>query len=113
MPGAPASIPGIINIRGDVESVLLIHAMLDLESAGITETSKVAITVDSKVNCKLHSGILLDKVVDVVDIPKSSISPPLNTLKESIKELVSGTVVYEGINVVVLDVVKLYGKAVA
>jgi len=106
VPGAPDFLPGVINNRGDIESVINLNRFLDLPDSERTEASRIMIVSKAGV-C---SGILVDAVLDVVDIPLGSISPPLITLEDVKKELVTGEMLYNGRTVVMLDISRLFGK---
>jgi purine-binding chemotaxis protein CheW len=109
VPGAPDFIPGVINNRGDIESVISLNRFLGLPDSEKTEASRILIASKAGV-C---SGILADAVLDVVDIPLSSIKPPLITLDDAKKELVTGEMLYSGRTVVMLDLSRLFGKLCA
>jgi purine-binding chemotaxis protein CheW len=108
VPGAPDFIPGVINNRGDIESVINLNKFLGLPDSDRTAASRIAMV--SKAG--LRSGILVDAVLDVVDVPLNLIKPPLSTLDYAIKELVTGEMIYNGRTVVMLDVGRLFEKLV-
>lgn len=108
VPGSPDFILGIINVRGDIESVLNIHKFLELPKGKTNKNSRIAIAVKGDV----QSGILLDSVVDVIDVPKSSIKPPISTLSKSIREFIAGETTYNNKNTTLLDVGKIFGKII-
>ncbi|MBF0564014.1 MAG: chemotaxis protein CheW [Nitrospirae bacterium] len=106
VPGCPAIILGIINIRGDVESVVSLHRLLGFEDKAQTKNSKIALAQKNGI----RSGILLDSVDDVDDVTASSIVPAISTLNKNIKEFVIGETTYKNRNVTILDVGKLFSK---
>jgi len=106
VPGAPDTIPGVINNRGDIESVINLNRFLGLPDSDRTAASRIAMASKSGV----RSGIILDSVLDVVDVPVSSIKPPLSTLDDAKKELVAGEMLFAGSTVVMLDIGRLFGK---
>ncbi|MDP2157351.1 MAG: chemotaxis protein CheW [Nitrospirota bacterium] len=108
VPGAPDFIPGVINNRGDIESVINLNKFLGLPDSNKTAASRIAIA--SKAG--MRSGILVDTVLDVVDVPLSSIKPPLSTLDYAIKDLVSGEMTYNNRSVVMIDIGRLFEKLV-
>lgn len=109
LPGSPDYILGIINVRGDIESVLDIHKFIGLLRGEITTNSRIIIAAKGDI----HSGILVDSVVDVLDVPKSSIQPPLSTLNKSLREFVAGETTYQGKSTIFLDVGKIFSKIIA
>ena len=56
-----------------------------------------------------HSGIMIDSIEDVVDIPLSTVKPPLATLNGAIRDLVIGEIEYLGRTIALLDIGKLAG----
>ena len=106
VPGSSQVILGIINVRGDIESVLNIHWLLGLPDLEPTARSRIVIAT----NGEIRSGILVDSVEDVTDIPVGSIQPPLATMEKSIKEFVVGVTDYRGRNVTVLGLENILDK---
>lgn len=106
VPGSPDFILGIINVRGDIESVLDIHKLMGLPHRETDEIGRIAIAETEG----LRSGILVDSVLDVIDVPKSSIQPPLSTLSKSLKEFVAGETTYKNKNTILINVGKIFKK---
>jgi purine-binding chemotaxis protein CheW len=106
VPGSPDFITGVINVRGDIESVININKFLGLPYSRITQKSRIAIAVKGD----MRSGILLDAVEDVIDVPRSSIKQPLSTLEDSRKDFIAGELFYNNRNITVLDVGKIFGR---
>jgi purine-binding chemotaxis protein CheW len=109
VPGAPDFIPGVINNRGDIESVIELNRFLGIPESDRTTATRIAIVAKAGV----RSGILLDSVLDVLDVPVHSITPPLATLEASLRDLVAGQLTYRGRTVAMLDVGSLYRRLVA
>jgi purine-binding chemotaxis protein CheW len=106
VPGSPDFITGVINVRGDIESVININKFLGLPYSRITQKSRIAIAVKGD----MRSGILLDAVEDVIDVPRSSIKQPLSTFEDSRKDFIAGELFYNNRNITVLDVGKIFGR---
>lgn len=104
VPGSPDYILGITNVRGDVESVIDINGFLELPPHTESKNNRIIIAEKSGV----RSGILVDSVEDVLDIPKRSITPPLSTLSDRIKPFVAGETSYRNHNVTVLDIGRIF-----
>lgn len=102
VPSLPDYIPGLINIRGDIESVIDIRYFLGEEKV---DSGKYLIAM--AVHGDFHSGVMIDSIEDVVDIPQSLIHPPLSTLNGAARDLVIGEIEYKGANISLLDVGKL------
>jgi purine-binding chemotaxis protein CheW len=105
VPGLPDYLSGLINVRGDVESVIDIRHFLGEE---ITESAKGLIAM--AVRDEFRSGVMIDTIEDVVDIPLSSIKPPLSTLGGTARELVIGEIEYGGKTATLIDIGKLAAK---
>lgn len=103
VPGAPKTVPGVINNRGDIEAVIDLQAFLGLPRSKTSVGSRILMTEKGGV----RSGMLVDTLVDVVDLPQSSIKPPLATLDDATRELVAGETVCQGRSVVVLDLSRI------
>jgi purine-binding chemotaxis protein CheW len=106
VPGAPDFILGVINNRGDIESVIAVEKFLDLPAVSEVKSGRIAIAEKEGI----RSGIRVDSIEDVIDVPASSIKPPLSTLDGSRRDMVAGEVQYEGDSIVLLDVGKIFGK---
>lgn len=104
VPGCPAWLEGVINVRGDIESVIRPHAMLRRAEDGIGEGASILLGHGAG----MRSGIRVDKVLDVVDVPQDSILPPPATLPEHLRLLVLGVTRLEERPVAVLDLDKLF-----
>lgn len=106
VPGTPAFIEGVINVRGEIESVLNLTAFLGLPSSAKPGNSRILIAAGNEI----RSGVLVDSVQDVLDIPESSIKPPLSTLADSIKGFIAGEFSYRDKTVTLLSVTRIFEK---
>ncbi|MFP5223159.1 MAG: chemotaxis protein CheW [Acidobacteriota bacterium] len=105
VPALPEFLPGLINVRGDIESAVDIACFLgcDRQSGG-----KALIAMVEKGD--FRSGVIIDAVEDVTDIPQSCIHPPLATLDGPVRDLVAGEIAWEGRTATLLDIEKLAAK---
>jgi len=107
VPGCPDSIIGIINVRGDIESVINLHKMLGIPESRMNRKTRIMIAAEKEI----RSGILADSVEDVLSVPVSSVSQPISTLDKSVKEFaVGGETLYNGKYVTLLDIGKIFAK---
>ncbi len=106
VPGSLAFISGIINVSGDIESVLNIHKFLNLAETQTTINTRIILAAKAGI-C---SGILVDSVEEVSDIPKSSIKPPISTIDEKIKHYIVGEAIYNKTHVTVFDIGEIFKK---
>jgi purine-binding chemotaxis protein CheW len=102
VPALPDYLPGLINVRGDIESVIDLRHFLGEEKG---DHCKCLIAM--AVRGDFRSGVMIDSIEDVVDIPLSKILPPLSTLNGSARDLVIGEIEYGGKTISLLDIDKL------
>lgn len=105
VPSLPEYLPGLINVRGDIESVIDIRYFLGEEGADPVKSHIAMATCGD-----FHSGVMIDSIEDVVDVPVSTIEPPLTTLGGTARDLVAGEIRYGGETVTLLDIGKLAAK---
>ena len=104
VPGCPTSLEGVINVRGDIESVISLHELLQLpESADMSSSSYLLGR-----GAGMSSTIRVDNVVDVVDVLLSNIHKPPTTLPEHLRVIVSGLLLFKEKTVTVLDLDRIF-----
>lgn len=104
VPGCPASLEGVINVRGDIESVLLLHDLLRLPASPASRGSSILLGRGGG----MSSGIRVDRVVDVVDVPQSRVQPAPGALPEHMQPLVLGLLHFRERPVAVLDLDRIF-----
>ncbi len=107
VPGAPETVLGIINVRGDIESVIDINRLLGYPEAKPGKDNRVIIAEDGGI----RTGVLVDAIEDVVDVPESAISPPLSTLDDMIRDFVTGEVLVGDRNITLLNAANIFRMA--
>ena len=100
LPGTPAFVLGIINVRGRIVSVVDLKKFFDLPVRGLADLNRVIIVGDAK----MEFGILADSVSRVRQLPADELQPPLPTLTGVRAEYLQGV---NGDGLVVLDVARL------
>jgi len=100
LPGTPPFVLGIINVRGQVFSVVDLKKIFKLPYKGLSDLNKVIIIH----NPVLEFGILADGITGIRSIPISEIQPSLPTLTGIRQDYLRG-VTWE--RLVVLDAAKL------
>jgi purine-binding chemotaxis protein CheW len=73
LPGLPAFVLGIVNVRGQIVSVVNLKTFFGLPDRGLGELNKLIIIR----NDGMEFGILADLMLGTVSIPVESIQPPL------------------------------------
>jgi purine-binding chemotaxis protein CheW len=86
LPCTPPFVLGIINIRGQILSVLDIKKFFQLPEQGLTDLKKVIILHSEE----MEFGILVDAILGVRTIPLSKIQPSLPTLTDIGGEYLKG-----------------------
>ncbi|KPC55189.1 chemotaxis protein CheW [Amantichitinum ursilacus] len=76
LPGTPAFVLGIVNVRGKIVSVMDLRVFFGLPARGITDLNKVMILGDGE----MEFGILGDVIIGTRMLPLADIQPPLPTL---------------------------------
>lgn len=104
VPGCPSSLEGVINVRGDIESVIRLAELL---GKPVTETAATS-SILRGVGGGMHSGIRVDRVVDVLDVAQSAIQPPPTTLPEHMRSIVSGLMRHQDKPVAILDLNRIF-----
>jgi purine-binding chemotaxis protein CheW len=92
IPRVPDHILGVINVRGEIVSVTDIATLMRVPSrqaVDLTAEMPSAIIVD--VNDTV-SAVVVDEIGDIVDVPITSLEPPLAALDKSQAEYVNGSV---------------------
>lgn len=100
VPGMHPSVDGVMNLRGDIQSVLRLNSLLQLPTTE-TKTSKRSILLGR--GAGILTGIRIDELLDVADVAQSQLKPPLDTLPEHLQPLVSALFDFNGLPVTLLD----------
>jgi len=108
IPGTPECIPGLITVRGDIESVIDLRRVLDLPPPADAQGQILLAT-----GGEVRSGVLIDGVEDVVDVLRTSILPPPRNLDRQTREFVAGGLERDGRSVTLLDPAGVFARAVA
>ena len=86
VPCTPPFVIGIINLRGEIRTVIDLKKFFDLPSAGITEFNKIILIKRDE----LQVGILADAILGVLQIPVGDLQPTLPTLTDLRAEYIRG-----------------------
>jgi len=103
VPGAPESIRGVINLRGDVVTVLNLHHLL-----GARPLAPGAGWCNLILSFGLDRvGICVDRVSDILTVPESAIVNGPSNLRTIESRYIEGVYLRDDAVVVILDPVKL------
>lgn len=100
LPCTPAFVLGIVNLRGEILSVIDIKKFFDLPEKGLTDLNKVIVLQWDN----MLFGILADAILGVRRVPLSEIQPSLPTLTGIREKYLKGVT---GERTVLLDAQKL------
>jgi purine-binding chemotaxis protein CheW len=103
VPGAPSYVLGIINLRGNVVTVIDTRNRFGLSSAEMDDSTRIVIIeADEQV-----VGILVDSVAEVVDLKTSEIETAPNVGTEESAKFIQGVASHDGELLILVDLNKL------
>jgi len=100
IPGTPPFVLGLINIRGQILSVIDIRRFFDLPVKGLSDLNRVMVIQTPK----MEMGVLADRIIGVRRVSQDTLQPSLPTLMGIRAEYLRG-ISCDGL--VVLDVQKM------
>jgi purine-binding chemotaxis protein CheW len=103
VPGSPDYVMGIINLRGNVVTVIDTRSRFGLEPADVTENSRIVI-IEAE---KQVIGILVDSVAEVVYLKSSEIDTAPNVGTDESARFIQGVSNREGELLILVDLDKL------
>ncbi|MFN7971699.1 MAG: chemotaxis protein CheW [Acidobacteriota bacterium] len=109
VPSVPPHVLGVINLRGDVESVFDVRQVLGLADSVTGKSSRIVLAAVGDV----RSGILVDSVEEVASVPRSRIAPPLHTMEKIKAEFLVGETTLGDRNAVILSIEQIWKKVLA
>ncbi|WP_029135176.1 chemotaxis protein CheW [Sedimenticola selenatireducens] len=106
VPGAPPYVLGIINLRGNVVTVIDTRSRFGLPPGDIDEASRIVI-IESEMQVV---GILVDSVAEVVELRGSEIDSAPNVGNEDSSKFIQGVATRENDLLIVVDLNKLLSE---
>lgn len=103
VPGAPDYVLGIINLRGNVVTVIDTRSRFGLMPADITDNSRIVI-IEAE---KQVIGILVDSVAEVVYLKKSEMEVAPHVGTEESSQFIQGVTNRDGNLLILVDLNKL------
>jgi purine-binding chemotaxis protein CheW len=99
VPRAPATVKGLMNLRGQIVTAIDLRRRFGLEPADAKKRAMhvVVFRPDGAVS------LLVDSIGDVVELPREKVAPPPPNLSGPARELVRGVVPLEDELLLVLD----------
>lgn len=102
VPGASASVEGVINVRGEIAAAIDLRVRFGLPPRKESKPKHIVITAQGK---NLFA-LLVDEVVEVLRISGDEIKPPPDIAARLERDCVKGVVAREGRLIVLLDLEK-------
>lgn len=99
VPGAPESLPGIINNHGTIIPVANLRLILHFSATALTRAHRLVICHCESVDLAL----LVDRVIDLSSIANDRIEPVPSSLDAARALLLQGVVLQEGIPIALID----------
>jgi purine-binding chemotaxis protein CheW len=73
LPRTPAYVKGVVNLRGQVIVVVDLRAKFEMDAAAKTDQTCIIVVEIAHGNRKLSTGIIVDRVSEVLEIPSEAI----------------------------------------
>ena len=86
LPGTPRFVLGIVNLRGQVLSVIDIRRLFDLPEEGLSDLDRIIVLQDNA----MEFGILANAILGVVQVSPNELQPSLPTLTGIREEYLKG-----------------------
>lgn len=103
VPGAPSYVLGIINLRGNVVTVIDTRSRFGLASAEMDDSTRIVI-IEAE---EQVVGILVDSVAEVVDLKASEIETAPNVGTEESAKFIQGVASHDDELLILVDLNKL------
>lgn len=108
VPGAPDYVLGIINLRGNVVTVIDTRARFGLPPREVDDATRIVIIEGDAGGAKGQVvGILVDRVSEVMDLPMSAVEPAPNVGSDEGARFIQGVASREGRLLILVDLNKL------
>ncbi len=88
VPSVPGFVHGLMNLRGNITVAVDIREFFGLDGIRLKEASRVMVVKAEE----MTTGILVDYVSDVLDVPVKDIQAPISTVKGPRAEFIKGEV---------------------
>jgi purine-binding chemotaxis protein CheW len=106
LPGCPASMDGVINVRGAIETAIDLRGLLGAAPAPGGEQIRFLLCEAGG----MRSAVRVDEVLDVLDVAQSRIGLPPHTLTEERKAVVAGVLTLGERVVTLLDLDRMFAR---
>ncbi|BAY32566.1 CheW protein [Nostoc carneum NIES-2107] len=110
VPLAPSDICGLINLRGQILTVIDLQQRLEMGKSAIRTTTPLDEAQGFNIVVSTHDevvSLLVDDVGDVLEFTQNTFQPPPATLKGRMHQMLAGAYPYAGGLLLVLDTKKI------
>ena len=105
VPGADRAILGILNLRGNVVTVIDTRTLFSLQSREADDNTRVIVV---ELNDQEVIGLVVDRVDEVINLPQNQVErAPSVISEESARRYVQGVCYYENVLIILLDLGKM------
>lgn len=112
IPGAPAYIKGVINIRGDVVPIADLRQRIGLAELGCGPTTAVVVLRVQFKSRERVMGVIVDAMSDVTTVPGEALKPPPQ-FDDDTDGLTKEIATLEEKMITILDVDRVFGEQAA
>ncbi len=103
VPTVPEFVVGVMNLRGNILSVVDIRVFFGLPAVTLRESTRILVVEGSGVRL----GIVVERVDEISDVRGETIKPPLSLDKGITDDYIRGIVTHRGEMLIVVDLEKI------
>jgi purine-binding chemotaxis protein CheW len=103
VPDAPASVEGVINLRGKIVSVIDLRKRLGQKNVVSSKRNRILVVEHNSRLC----GLMVDSASEVLKLPESDVQPATVVFQEGGQNCVTGLGKFRGRLIVLLDMNRL------
>lgn len=103
IPNAPRYVYGVVNLRGEVISLIDLRKKINLESKGINSNSRIIIISEGEIT----AGLIVDSSSEVIEIQKENIDNPPSSTENGKLDYIYGVGRVDEKLVILLDLLKV------
>lgn len=108
VPLSQSYVKGLINLRGQVATAIELRSLLDIHGKSPADSMNVVCRTDHAL-----VSFLVDKIGDVIEVPRNLIEGTPHTIPIKIRELISGVIKTNDTLLSIIDVDKIMSKLAA
>ncbi|HUO10097.1 MAG TPA: chemotaxis protein CheW [Phycisphaerae bacterium] len=90
VPGTPSYVRGVINLRGQVIAIVDLRSKFCMPSVDATDQTCIIVVVVEHDGIKCSTGLVVDRVSEVLEIPSDTIEDPPGFTKDENSDFILG-----------------------